>query len=197
MASLVYLYRNRVKYSIKQFGFYKIWIKRILLLPLLIRKNISRVVLVAKGAIIADTCEIGEVEIIGRHANLVVAENSFIGKAKLMLHGRIVIGANVCINDNVVILTASHDVLDPNWEQFSKDVKIEDYAWISTNAILMPGVHIGKGAVVGAGAVVSKNVPDYSIVVGNPAKSISKERNKNLIYNPCSFLAENRAWIVG
>ncbi|MCB0501084.1 MAG: hypothetical protein KDD32_00210 [Bacteroidetes bacterium] len=51
---------------------------------------------------------------------------------------------------------------------------IKDKAWIGFNVIILKGVTIGEGAVVGAGSVVTKDVPDYTIVVGNPAKLIKK-----------------------
>ena len=63
---------------------------------------------------------------------------------------------------------------------------IEDYVWIGTRAIILPGVRIGKGAVIGAGSVVTKDVGEYEFVAGNPAKFI-KRRNKNLEYN-CKYL---------
>jgi maltose O-acetyltransferase len=50
-----------------------------------------------------------------------------------------------------------------------KPVKIEDDVWLCERAIILPGVTIGKGSIVGAGAVVSKDVPPFSVVVGNPA----------------------------
>ena len=62
--------------------------------------------------------------------------------------------------------------------------------------MILPGVYLGRGAVVGAGAVVSKSVTPDSIVIGNPAKPINKVRTQVLGYNPCEFLAANRAWLV-
>jgi len=49
-------------------------------------------------------------------------------------------------------------------------IEIEEDVWLGANVMILPGVHIGKGAIVGAGAVVTKNVPSMAIVVGNPAK---------------------------
>jgi len=69
-----------------------------------------------------------------------------------MLHDEVRIGSHVCINDGVVILTASHDVNDPHWRAVTKPVVIDDYAWIATGATILPGVRIGRGAVVGASA---------------------------------------------
>ena len=114
-----------------------------------------------------------------------------------MLHDVVEIGSNVCINDGVRILTATHDVNDPDWKHIKKRIVIEDYAWIATDAILLPGVTIGRGAVVGAGAVVSKSVLSGVVVAGNPARETGKIRPENLRYNACEFLAANRAWLVG
>ena len=122
---------------------------------------------------------------------------TFIGKVELALHDKISIGSRVCINDGAIVLSASHSLDDIHWRHKKGPIYIEDYAWIATNAIILPGVRIGEGAVVGAGAVVSKDVPPYSIVAGNPAKAISRERVKGLDYNPCEFLAANLAWIKG
>jgi maltose O-acetyltransferase len=56
-------------------------------------------------------------------------------------------------------------------------------------------VRIGRGAVIGAGAVVGNDVKDYSIVIGNPAQEIAIKRTEILNYNPCEFLAANNAWL--
>lgn len=119
------------------------------------------------------------------------------GRVTLNIHDEVTIGNRVCINDAVEILTASHDVADPNWKEIKAKIVIEDYAWIGTGAMILPGVTIGRGAVVGARAVVGKSVAAGAIVVGNPAKTINRSRCKELNYNPCEFLAANRAWLVG
>jgi maltose O-acetyltransferase len=75
-----------------------------------------------------------------------------------------------------------HVVNDSNFCSVSDGVVIEDYAWLSCRTVILPGVKIGFGAVVCAGAVVTKNIEPYSIVAGVPAKKIG-ERAKNLSYN--------------
>lgn len=61
------------------------------------------------------------------------------------------------------------------------DTRIDDGAWIGMRAMIMPGVHIGEGAIVAAGAIVTKDVPPYTIVGGNPAREIKKRFSSNII----------------
>jgi len=195
MASLKYLWKNRNKFKWFSKPFFKSWAKRVLTFSELLKSNRRRKKLVSKGAFIADTAEIGIANIHGKKNNLSIGDFTTVGKVEIALHDKVTIGNYVCINDGVIILSASHDVLDPSWSHKKAPVSIGDFAWIATNAIVLPGVHIGKGAVVGAGAVVSKNIDDYAIVIGNPAKEISKKRTEVLNYNPCEFLATNNAWL--
>lgn len=197
MASLSYLWKHRVRFPVTSGSFYKTWAKRLLLVPSLWTRNRQRNSLVRKGAVIHGRAEIGEVKIDGHKTNLSIGSQSFLGQVKIALHDQVVIGERVCINDGVEILTASHDVSDPEWKHVKGKVVIEDYAWIGTGAMILPGVTIGKGAVVGARAVVSKSVAPGTIVVGIPAVAISKKRSEELNYDPCEFLAVNRAWLIG
>jgi len=92
--------------------------------------------------------------------------------------GVINIGRNVMIGPNTVIRASNHghDRLDlPMWdqEQTGGEIVIGDDVWIAANAVILAGVHIGSHSIVGAGAVVTKDVPDYAIVGGVPAKVIS------------------------
>lgn len=96
--------------------------------------------------------------------------------------GSISIGKNVNISSQVIILTGDHDPQDKHFRYRSRPVIIEDYVWLSTRCIILPGVTIGKGAVVAAGAVVTKDVFPYTIVGGIPACKIS-DRNIDLDYN--------------
>jgi acetyltransferase-like isoleucine patch superfamily enzyme len=195
MASFNYLWNNRAKFELFSKSFFICWAKRLLTLSDLIKNNRRRKKLINSGAIIAETAEIGIVNINGKKENLSIGDFSTLGKVEIALHDKVTIGKYVCVNDGVVILSASHDVSDALWSHKKAPISIDDYAWIATNAIILPGVHIGKGAVVGAGAVVSKNVNDYAIVIGNPAKEITKKRIETLNYNPCEFLATNNAWL--
>lgn len=197
MASFNYLWNNRAKFSPGSINFYRAWGKRLFSFPELLRRNSNRSKLTGKGAAIHETAEIGEADIDGKIKLLSIGKESFLGRVKIALHDEVAIGERVCINDGVEILTASHDVYDPEWKHVKSKIIIEDYVWIGTGAMILPGVVLGRGAVIGARAVVSKSVPAGNIVVGNPAKPITKIRPEYLNYNPCEFLAANRAWLFG
>ena len=197
MASIKFLWSNRARVRIGTRAFYRVWGKRFLSTTELLKRNLHRSALVRKGAKIAETAEISQLTLEGNRKFLSVGHFSFIGKVYMALHAEIRIGEKVCINDGVRIFTASHDVSDPKWNHTNGKVLLEDYVWIGSGAMILPGVRIGRGAVVGAGSVVSKSVAAGSIVVGNPARAISKKRCDHLDYNPCESLAANRAWLIG
>ncbi|MBQ9624757.1 MAG: galactoside O-acetyltransferase [Clostridia bacterium] len=88
-----------------------------------------------------------------------------------MARGKITIEDDVQIAGNVSLLSNNHDLYDRQI-LLCKPIIIRQGAWIGANASILPGVEIGKYAVVGAGSVVTKDVPDYTVVVGNPAKPV-------------------------
>lgn len=92
------------------------------------------------------------------------------------------IGNNVGIAHNTKIYTLGHDYNDPSFPTKGSPVSIEDNAFIFSNALIMPGVTIGEGAIVLAGSVVTKDVEPWTVVGGNPAKKI-RERNNRVAYN--------------
>ena len=88
--------------------------------------------------------------------------------------GHIYIGDWVKFGPNVTVVTAGHPVLpelrtDPEY-QYNKDVHIEDCAWIGAGVIILPGVTIGRNSVIGAGSVVTRDIPADSVAVGNPCR---------------------------
>lgn len=95
--------------------------------------------------------------------------------------GGVEIGNNVVIASYCKLVAGTHDINSSDFKGQVKKITIKDRAWICTGALILPGITIGTGAVVGAGAVVTKDVPDYAVVVGNPARII-KYRRKNLEY---------------
>lgn len=93
------------------------------------------------------------------------------------------IGKNVTIAFDAIIWSLHHDYNSTDFRADGAPVAIEDYAWICSRAIILPGVRIGKGAVVASGAVVTKDVEPYTVVGGVPAKKIA-ERREDLDYKP-------------
>ena len=106
-----------------------------------------------------------------------IGDNSGIG-INARLNGTVVIGDNVMMGQDVVIFSINHKfsrIEIPMIQQgFQEDqpVEIGDDVWIGDRAIILPGVHVGKGVVIGAGAVVAKDIPDWAVVVGNPARVV-------------------------
>lgn len=106
---------------------------------------------------------------------------------------KIEIGNNVLIASNVQIYTATHPVnvkerLVDEWEEnsgqaffrvYALPVKIEDNVWIGGGAIILPGVTIGKNSVIGAGSVVTKDIPSNCVAVGNPCRVTKKNILEN------------------
>ena len=106
---------------------------------------------------------------------MTLGKNIIINKgATIMSPGRVVIEDNVLIGPDVKIVTVNHDLRDRhNLLHFGK-VTVKENAWICIGAVICPGVTIGRNAVVAAGAVVTKDVPDNVMVGGNPARIIKE-----------------------
>lgn len=96
--------------------------------------------------------------------------------------GGITIGDNVSVSHGVRLITGSHDHRSPTFRALYLPIVIDDYAWLGAGSTVLCGVHIGRGAVVAAGAVVTHDVPPYTIVGGVPARKIG-ERPQNLNYH--------------
>jgi acetyltransferase-like isoleucine patch superfamily enzyme len=90
----------------------------------------------------------------------------------------ITIGKQVSIAHDARIYTMGHDVHDAGFATKGASVRIDDHAVIFAGAMIMPGVHLGEGAVVMAGSVVTKSVPAMRIVGGNPAQDIGERTGK-------------------
>ena len=120
----------------------------------------------------------------GKHIE--IGQKSFINFNVSMIDvGKIIIGDHVLIGPNTGIYTAIHPI-DPEIRskgvQKARPIVIEDKAWIGGSVTILPGVRIGYGAIVGAGAVVTKDVPAMTIVAGNPAKTIREINEEDKKY---------------
>ena len=115
---------------------------------------------------IPSSIEIGDATYIGENNNLRAAD------------GVIEIGNHCCISQGVTIVTSNHCIKrdelisTQKWTSRLGCIKINDDVWIGANSVILPDVTIGKGAVIGAGSIVTKDVPEYAIMAGNPAKVI-------------------------
>lgn len=102
--------------------------------------------------------------------------------------GGLTIGDHVSISPGVWILTDSHDMHDPLFREVLAPVAIRDHVWIGSRALILPGVTVGEGAVVAAGAVVTRDVEPYAVVAGVPARPIGtrtrRPEPRSRVYKP-------------
>ena len=131
----------------------------------------------------------GELLLFGHGGEIEIGNNVYLGKgSRIWSADKVVIGNNVLISHNVNIIdTDSHEIdhikradtfvkmtkeghASVNQNIQSKSIIIEDFAWLSYNVSILKGVRIGKGAVVAAGSIVTKDVEAFTLVKGNPAK---------------------------
>ena len=118
---------------------------------------------------------------------LTIGKGTIIGDNAILDARRgLTIGENVNFSSNVSIYTLQHDHRNPDFacpadNEVKFSVEIDDRAWLGSNVIVLPGVHIGEGAVCCAGCVVTKDVEPYTVVAGIPAKKVG-ERPRNLRY---------------
>lgn len=119
--------------------------------------------------------------------NIHIGNNTVVNRFTY-LDGRVplYIGDNVNISHYTLIQTLTHDPQNPDFVCLEKPVTIGDHAWLGARVIICPGVSIGEGAVVAAGAVVTRDVDPYTIVGGNPARFI-KNRTRDLRYRSRYF----------
>lgn len=115
--------------------------------------------------------------------NIIIGEDTIIGD-HCFLDGRALlkIGNHTSIASQVLIYNSEHDINAEDFRAIEASVEIGDYVFIGARAIILPGVKIGKGAVVASGAVVTKNVAPMTIVAGVPAKFIGERQVKQLHY---------------
>ena len=111
--------------------------------------------------------------------NLKMGDGCNIGpRVEIYNKAKVTFGRGVIISQDSFLCTASHDVNDPHMKLVLGEIHLDDYVWVGARATILPGVTIGEGAVVGACAVVAKDVPPWSVVVGNPARVVGKREIK-------------------
>lgn len=114
---------------------------------------------------------------------IVIEDGVSIGP-KVLLDGRcgLYIGKSAVIAYDAIIWSLNHDYNDLHFCGKGAPVHIGEYAWVCSRSIILPGIKIGKGAVIASGAIVTKNVPDFAIVAGIPAKVIGEREVKEYDY---------------
>lgn len=118
------------------------------------------------------------------HAELIKPNGISVGRGSIIgrhciLDGRagLTIGQHVNIGGRSQFFTGTHDVHSPDFAATFEPIVIEDHAWIAAGAIVLPGVTIGRGAVVAAGSVVSRDLPGGKVYGGVPAKELGERRS--------------------
>ena len=131
---------------------------------------------IGKGTYVDSRCYIMNLN------KLFIGKDSHINRmVTLDARGGLTIGNSVSVSHGVMLMTGSHDVQSRHFPVKFYPIEIGDYVWIGCGATVLQNVKIGKGAVVSAGAVVTKDVPPYAIVGGVPARGIG-HRNEDLEY---------------
>lgn len=99
--------------------------------------------------------------------------------------GEIFVGDKVMFGPNVTIATANHPIepgLRERGLQYNKDVHIEENVWIGANAVICPGVRIGRNSVIGAGSVVTKDIPENVVAVGSPCRVLRPVSERDHVF---------------
>jgi maltose O-acetyltransferase len=161
---------------------YNLLAKHIPDLPLLhratryLRSSICKPLFLAAG----NNIRIGRNVDFGSGKNIVLRDHANIGDFAIIegTNATVTIGKHVMMGKYCIIICENHKYLEEGFDGYvGKDVLVDDYSWIGHRVLVLPGVRIGKHAIVGAGSVVTKDIPDYAISAGNPA--VVKKFRKN------------------
>lgn len=125
----------------------------------------------------------------GLKSEITIGNNCLFGqRCCILAGGNITIGDDVLVANGVSIISENHG-MDPcdkngygNQPLLSKDIVIENGVWLGDGVKIMPGVKIGEKCIIGAGAIVTKNIPQYSIAVGIPAKVVKKYDFEKMVW---------------
>ena len=145
----------------------------------IIRYNTRMDLLPFKSFTVGSNCIIEDfVTINNGVGDVSIGNNVGIGLSNVII-GPVSIGNYVMLAQNIVISGLNHGYEDitipPRLQKVvTKQITIEDNVWIGANSVVTAGVTIGKHAIIGAGSVITKNIPEYSVAVGNPARVIKK-----------------------
>ena len=120
--------------------------------------------------------------------DIIIGDRSIVGLGRTLI-GPITIGNDVGLAQGILLTGMSHnyeDVTRTILEQgFTRSpIIIEDDVWVGANCVIFPGIVIGKHSVVSAGSVVTKDVPPYSVVSGNPARLLRQYNHESKVWRP-------------
>lgn len=118
--------------------------------------------------------------------DITIGNHSFIGTSNVII-GPVEIGNRVMTAQHVVISGMNHSYEDINvpptiQKVTSSTIRISDNVWIGANCVVIPGISIGRHSVIGAGSVVTRDIPDYCVAVGNPARVVKKYNHDNGVW---------------
>jgi maltose O-acetyltransferase len=142
---------------------------------------LHRRLLVAQGVRVADDVIIYSSVRIGRNINLFVDSNTFIGSSCVFTGGEgsaVSIGCECDVSDHVHFVTGTHEINNIEVRRagtgLSRDISVGDGVWIGYRSLILPGVKIGRGAIIAAGSVVVDDVPEDVLAGGVPCRTIRK-----------------------
>ena len=192
---IAFLLQHRTRPALFSRAWLRTWLKRLWNLPALLGYALQSLRWRLKGARIASSSVISHLTVHGDASNLRIGDCCCLGITRMQTHERIEIGNCVVINDGVRLITGSHDIHSPTYDHVFSPIIIEDHAWIATDAMILKGVRIGRGAVVAAAAVVTRDVRPFTVVGGNPAREIGTRRIESFDYIPSSWFGPVMAWV--
>ena len=148
-------------------------------------RHIRMFLLRKQGATIGERVSMFKNVTIRNPKGLVIESGSSIGPGVLLdarkgLH----IGKNVTIASDAIIWSLHHDMNSSDFHVIGDKTEIGDYSWICSRSIILPGVKVGRGAVVASGAVVTKNIEPQCVMGGVPAKKIGERKQTEFNYEP-------------
>lgn len=190
----VELVRDRSRLPVGSRAWLRLWLRRARRAPGLALDTGRTEVLRVRGATIGRRVIVRDLRVAGPATGLELGDGTAVDTAVFLVRGRIQLGRHVAVNFGATLLAATHNTASPRWELEPVPIVVEDYAWIGTNATVVGPCRIGRGAVVGAGAVVRKDVADGAIVVGNPAQVVGQRPSDSLSYSPAENWPLLRAW---
>ncbi|MDN3548272.1 acyltransferase [Mucilaginibacter aquaedulcis] len=122
--------------------------------------------------------------------DVTIGKQSIVGMGNVII-GPVSIGNEVMLAQNIVISGLNHGYQDVTisprqQKEVCKQIIIGDDVWIGANAVITAGVTIGKHSVIGAGSVVTKDIPEFSVAIGNPAKVVKKYNSVTELWEKCN-----------